>query len=133
MFHPFLLDRQLDRWKWNDGEPNHHRSVNLHFVTGCTHSPIFMSPSFYILLTPQNPVPITMPSLPTENRQVVLAERPGRGPVTSKTFNLSKAGVPDLKDDQILVRVLYSSVVSPSLLILPLTLFPILGPQDMVR
>ena len=54
-----------------------------------------------------------MPALPTENRQVVLAERPGRGPVTSKTFRLEKAKIPELKDGQILVRVSYTSVVSP--------------------
>ena len=53
-----------------------------------------------------------MPALPKENKRVVLAERPNRGPITSKTFKLESAPVPELKDGQILVRVSYTSIVS---------------------
>jgi NADPH-dependent curcumin reductase CurA len=56
-----------------------------------------------------------MPSLPTQNRRVVLAERPDRGPITEKTFNLETAKIGDLEDGQILVKVLYTSIVSPTL------------------
>ena len=54
-----------------------------------------------------------MPVLPKENRRVVLAERPNRGPITDKTFKLESAPVPELKDGQILVKVSYTSIVSP--------------------
>jgi len=54
-----------------------------------------------------------MPSLPTQNRRVVLAERPDRGPITEKTFKLENAKIGDLEDGQILVKVLYTSIVSP--------------------
>ena len=53
-----------------------------------------------------------MPSLPTQNRRVVLAERPDRGPITEKTFHLENAKIGDLEDGQILVKVLYTSIVS---------------------
>jgi NADPH-dependent curcumin reductase CurA len=55
---------------------------------------------------------LSMPSLPTQNRQVVLAERPDRGPITEKTFKLESAKIGDLEDGQILVKVLYTSIVS---------------------
>jgi NADPH-dependent curcumin reductase CurA len=55
---------------------------------------------------------LIMPSLPTQNRRVVLAERPDRGPITEKTFNLETAKIGDLEDGQILVKVLYTSIVS---------------------
>lgn len=55
-----------------------------------------------------------MPDLLKENRRVVLAERPGRGPITPKTFRLESAPIPELKDGQILVRVSYTSIVSPT-------------------
>jgi len=54
-----------------------------------------------------------MPSLPTQNKRVVLAVRPDRGPITDKTFNLDTAKIEGLKDGQILVKVLYTSIVSP--------------------
>ena len=57
-----------------------------------------------------------MPDLPTQNRRVVLAERPNRGPITEKTFNLETAKIEALKDGQILVKVLYTSIVSHSAL-----------------
>jgi hypothetical protein len=57
---------------------------------------------------------INMPALPTQNRRVVLAERPNRGPITEKTFNLDTAKIESLKDGQILVKVLYTSIVSPA-------------------
>lgn len=53
-----------------------------------------------------------MPDLPTQNRRVVLAERPNRGPITEKTFNLETAKIEALKDGQIQVKVLYTSIVS---------------------
>lgn len=56
-----------------------------------------------------------MPALPKENRRIVLAERPNRGPITDKTFKLESAPIPELKDGQILVRVSYTSIVSLSL------------------
>ena len=55
---------------------------------------------------------LSMPSLPTQNRRVVLAERPDRGPITEKTFKLESAKIGDLEDGQILVKVLYTSIVS---------------------
>jgi NADPH-dependent curcumin reductase CurA len=55
---------------------------------------------------------LNMPSLPTQNRRVVLAERPDRGPITEKTFKLESAKIGDLEDGQILVKVLYTSIVS---------------------
>jgi NADPH-dependent curcumin reductase CurA len=55
---------------------------------------------------------LIMPSLPTQNRRVVLAERPDRGPITEKTFKLESAKIGDLEDGQILVKVLYTSIVS---------------------
>jgi NADPH-dependent curcumin reductase CurA len=55
---------------------------------------------------------LNMPSLPTQNRRVVLAERPDRGPITEKTFKLESAQIGDLEDGQILVKVLYTSIVS---------------------
>jgi NADPH-dependent curcumin reductase CurA len=55
---------------------------------------------------------LIMPSLPTQNRRVVLAERPNRGPITEKTFKLESAKIGDLEDGQILVKVLYTSIVS---------------------
>ena len=41
-----------------------------------------------------------------------MAERPNRGPITEKTFNLETAKIEALKDGQILVKVLYTSIVS---------------------
>jgi NADPH-dependent curcumin reductase CurA len=55
---------------------------------------------------------LIMPSLPTQNRRVVLDERPNRGPITEKTFKLESAKIGDLEDGQILVKVLYTSIVS---------------------
>ena len=65
-----------------------------------------------------------MPDLPTQNRRVVLAERPNRGPITEKTFNLETAKIEALKDGQILVKVLYTSIVSVAFWI---TADPLLG------
>ena len=53
-----------------------------------------------------------MPALPTQNKRVVLAERPDRGPITEKTFKLETAKVENLQDGQIMVKVLYTSIVS---------------------
>jgi hypothetical protein len=52
-----------------------------------------------------------MPPIPTQNRRVVLAQRPNRGPITSKTFNLENSKIGELSDGQILVKVLYTSIV----------------------
>jgi NADPH-dependent curcumin reductase CurA len=58
-----------------------------------------------------------MPDLPTENKRVVLAERPDRGPITSKTFKFETSKLDTgLGEGQILVKVLYTSIVSLSLI-----------------
>jgi hypothetical protein len=53
-----------------------------------------------------------MPSLPTENNRLVLAERPKRGPVNDKTFRYESAKIPQLEDGNILVKIDYVSIVS---------------------
>jgi NADPH-dependent curcumin reductase CurA len=58
-----------------------------------------------------------MPDLPTVNKRVVLAERPDRGPITSKTFKFETSKLDTgLGESQILVKVLYTSIVSLSLI-----------------
>jgi NADPH-dependent curcumin reductase CurA len=58
-----------------------------------------------------------MPDLPTVNKRVVLAERPDRGPITSKTFKFETSKLDTgLGEGQILVKVLYTSIVSLSLI-----------------
>jgi len=54
-----------------------------------------------------------MPAIPTENKRVVLAQRPDRGPITDKTFSFVTEKIGSLGDGQILVKVLYTSIVSP--------------------
>lgn len=48
---------------------------------------------------------------PSENRRLVLSERPKRGPITDKTFKLETAPIPaNLKEGEILVQVTHVSV-----------------------
>lgn len=48
---------------------------------------------------------------PQKNVQIVLNERPQKGPVTDTTFKSKTVDVPELKDGEILARVDYASVV----------------------
>lgn len=48
----------------------------------------------------------------TQNKRLVLAERPGRGPITPKTFRKESGPLPAVKDNQVLVKVEYASIVS---------------------
>lgn len=49
---------------------------------------------------------------PQKNVQIILNERPQKGPVTDTTFKSKTVDVPELKDGEILARVDYASVVS---------------------
>lgn len=48
---------------------------------------------------------------PQKNVQIILNERPQKGPVTDTTFKSKTVDVPELKDGEILARVDYASVV----------------------
>jgi len=52
-----------------------------------------------------------MPSKPTKNTRLVLAERPTRGPVTPSTFRREQVSLGELADGDVLVRVEYSAIV----------------------
>lgn len=47
-----------------------------------------------------------------ESNQLVLAERPQRGPVNDRTFRRETAQLPELKEGELRVRVDYVSIVS---------------------
>jgi NADPH-dependent curcumin reductase CurA len=49
----------------------------------------------------------------TQNSRLVLAERPQRGPITSRTFRLESVDLPSLQDGEVLVRVEHVSIVWP--------------------
>lgn len=59
----------------------------------------------------------TIMSTPTTNQRLVLHKRPEKGPVTSETFKLEKVDLKPLGPGEVLVRVDYSAIVSPSPLI----------------
>jgi NADPH-dependent curcumin reductase CurA len=48
----------------------------------------------------------------TKSNQLVLSERPQRGPVNDKTFRRETAQLPELKEGELRVRVDYVSIVS---------------------
>lgn len=48
----------------------------------------------------------------TQNKRLVLSERPGRGPITPKTFKKEAGPLPPLGDNEVLVKVEYASIVS---------------------
>ena len=52
-----------------------------------------------------------MTPLPTENKTIVLAERPSRGPISSTTFRPQTTPIQPVHDGQVLVRVDYLSIV----------------------
>lgn len=56
----------------------------------------------------------TIMSTPTTNQRLVLHKRPDKGPVTSETFKLEKVDLKPLGPGEVLVRVDYSAIVSPS-------------------
>jgi len=52
--------------------------------------------------------------LPTTNKRIVLAKRPGRGPVTDETFKLDVEPLRAPKEGEVVVKVEYTSTVSIS-------------------
>ncbi|WVF67858.1 hypothetical protein IAT40_002619 [Kwoniella sp. CBS 6097] len=51
-----------------------------------------------------------MTSIPTEYKQIVLHERPARGPITDTTFETKTVPIQEPKDGEVLVKVEYVSV-----------------------
>lgn len=50
--------------------------------------------------------------LPSTNKRIVLSERPGRGPVTDRTFKPDTAPLQAPKDGEVVVKTEYVSIVS---------------------